>query len=139
MGGRDRHRPLTFSASGEWTGPSAASLGSLASDQSPDLPLEVREPVVQRRLRLDPDLELAVREHAHAARVHGLQRDDDRLARDAEPIEDLEDALDLLERDGRERHAVHPSAAAGTTVAGAGPRPTRRHARLASQTINATR
>src|SRR5436309_2563867 len=71
--------------------------------------------------------------------VHGLERDDDGLARDAEPIEDLEDALDLLERDGRERHAVHPSAAAGSTVAGAGPRPTRSHARLASQTITTTR
>src|SRR5439155_2449697 len=118
MGGRDRHRPLTFSASGEWTGPSAASLGSVASDQSPDLPLELREPVVQRRLRLDADLELAVREHAHAARVHGLQRDDDRLAREADPIEDLVDGVDLLDGGGRERHSVYPSAVAVMTVAG---------------------
>src|SRR5438874_8847300 len=115
------------------------SLSTLPRGRRPDHPLELGQPLLERRLGLDPDLELAVREHTHPAGVHGPERDDDGLARDTEPIEDLEDALDLLERDGRERHAPHPSAAAGSAAAGAGPRPTRSHARLASQTINATR
>src|SRR2546425_12772649 len=69
-----------------------------------DHPLELGEPLPEGGLGLDLDLELAAGEDAHAAGVHGSERDDDRLAGDAEPGEDLEDALDLRERDGGERH-----------------------------------
>src|SRR5439155_6858355 len=73
-------------------------------EQLHEPPLELGEPLAEGGLGLDLDLELAAGEDAHAAGVHGSERDDDRLAGDAEPGEDLEDALDLRERDGAQRH-----------------------------------
>src|SRR2546428_905380 len=102
-----------------------------------DHPLELGEPLVERGLGLDLDLELAAGEDAHAAGVHGAERDDDRLPRDAEPVEDLEDALDLGECDGGERH--HASVTTPSAPAGAGPRSSRYQTRSDSTTIRATR
>src|SRR5438309_3817111 len=102
-----------------------------------DHPLELGEPLPEGGLGLDLDLELAAGEEAHAAGVHGSERDDDRLAGYAEPVEDLEDALDLGERDGGERH--HASVTTPSAPAGAGPRSSRYQTRSDSTTIRATR
>src|SRR5207237_7338750 len=83
-----------------------------ALDRRPDHPLELGQPLLERRLRLDPDLELAVRQDTHAAGVHGPEREDAGLAGDAGPTENLDEGLDLLGGDGVDRHAVHPPAAA---------------------------
>jgi hypothetical protein len=83
--------------------------GFRASDlrELAELHLELRQPGVQTHLGLHHDLQLAVRQPPHAARMRRLQRDDHRLARDAEPVENLEDALDDGQRDGGElRHRV---------------------------------
>src|SRR5438876_10121582 len=69
-----------------------------------DHPLELGEPVLEGRLGLDLDLELAAGEQADTPRVNGAERNHDCLARDAKPVEDREDALDLGERDRLERH-----------------------------------
>src|SRR2546427_657002 len=102
-----------------------------------DHPLERGEPLAEGGLGLDLDLELAAGEEAHAAGVHGSERDDDRLAGYAEPVEDLEDALDLGERDGGERH--HASVTTPSAPAGAAPRSSRYQTRSDSTTIRATR
>src|SRR5207245_3942301 len=102
-----------------------------------DHPLELGEPLVERGLGLDADLELAAGQHAHAARVHGSERDDDGLPGEAEPVEDREDALDLGEPDGGERH--HASVTTPSAPAGAGPRSSRYQTRTDSTPIRATR
>src|SRR5439155_173409 len=93
------------------------------------------EPLAEGGLGLDLDLELAAGEEAHAAGVHGSERDDDRLAGYAEPVEDLEDALDLGERDGGERH--HASVTTPSAPAGAGPCSSRYQTRSDSTAIAA--
>jgi len=46
---------------------------------------------------LDHNLELAAAEGAEASRILSAERDDERLARDAERVGDSEDSLDFLE------------------------------------------
>jgi len=49
---------------------------------------------------LDHNLELAAGEGAQASGMLGAERDDERLARDAERVGDSEDSLDFLECNG---------------------------------------
>src|SRR5262245_5536584 len=67
--------------------------------QRADPLLELRQPCVERRLRVDDDLELArvlaAVEDTDGAGVCGLERDHHSFARDAEPVEHFEDPLDL--------------------------------------------
>src|SRR5262249_17562027 len=97
-------------------------------DDRPDPALEVREPLLERPVRLHRDLELAIRQHPDAARMRRLERDDHGFARYPEPVEDLEDALDLLQRHRLDRHpppgrggGPPPRAAPGTAGPQAGP------------------
>src|SRR5262249_31026627 len=106
------------SASGEPAPPppGRVELGRLAKSR-----LELGQPSVQRGLALHHDLELAVRQPANAAGMRWLQGDDDRLARDAEAIEDLEDPRDAREGDRRQRRHASVSSRSGGTAADVSP------------------
>src|SRR5439155_27292234 len=102
--------------------------------------LELVQPVLEGGLRLHLDLEPAVGQSPHPSGMNRPQGDDDCLTGDPEAVEDLEDALDLTERDGGEPHRhPYPSAAARPRVrADAAPRSTRYQTRPASSTIRTT-
>src|SRR2546428_2787604 len=68
---------------------------------------EFFEPLVDGPRGVHGDLELAVRQPAHAPGRGGPQRDDERLALDAEGVGHREDRVDLLHRDHL-KHAVRP-------------------------------
>ena len=72
----------------------------------PDLALEGGQPVLEVAVLLHDDLDLAVRHPAHAPGMARAERDHELLAMDAEPVRDLEDALDLAQGDRLEHAAL---------------------------------
>src|SRR5262245_14757471 len=116
---------------------SPAGVLSTPTDGRGEKTLELGQPRLEGCLRLDHDLELAARQRPHPARMGRPERDNHGLTRDAEAVEHLEDALDLGEGDGGERHQGTGSGIAGPGAC-AGRRRTRCHPRTASTTITAT-
>src|SRR5688572_2279606 len=75
---------------------------------------EPLHPLLDGRLGVHRDLELAARQLAHLAGCGGAERDHEALAVHAERVRDLEDGVDLLHADDLKHERLPPSHTRGS-------------------------